>query len=29
MNLQNRFELETERRALGKRLEKIEERACA
>ena len=29
MNLQNRFELETERRALGMRLEKIEERACA
>jgi addiction module HigA family antidote len=29
MNLQDRFELETKRRALGKRLERIEERACA
>jgi addiction module HigA family antidote len=26
MNLQDRYELETERRALGKRLEKIEQR---
>jgi addiction module HigA family antidote len=29
MNLQNRFELETKRRALGDRLERIEERASA
>jgi addiction module HigA family antidote len=28
MNLQDRFELDTERRALGNRLERIEERVC-